>query len=258
MTIPCNQSIFKLEHTAFSYPGEEPVLKDVSFQVEKGERVCILGANGSGKSTLLKIFAGLLLPQSGVFTAFGEEITEKKQGNDVFSREYHRRIGFIFQDSDAQLFCSTAEEEIAFGLLQQNLPRETIAKRIKEIAGLFEIGHLLPKPPFRLSGGEKKKVALASVLVMNPDVLLLDEPTSGLDPRTCSWLVRLLDSLSRAGKTLIISTHNLDLVPRLADRAILLSEEHEIMANRSATDILQNIPMLKEANLVDEEYSAGI
>lgn len=248
------RTIFELKDAVFSYPYEKPVLCNINLKITAGERVCILGANGSGKSTLLKLFSGLLLPQQGTFSAFQEEVIERKLADDSFSNTYHRRVGFIFQDSDVQLFCSTAEEEIAFGLLQQNIPHETVMQRINEIADMLDIRSLLQKPPFRLSGGEKKKVALAAVLVMNPEVLILDEPTNELDPRTQKWLIRLLNSLCEAGKTLIISTHNLDLVPKISERSILFSEKHTILADYASGKLLGDAELLKEANLVDDEY----
>ncbi len=249
-----NRAVFELNHLSFSYPGNQPVLKDISFSIQAGERVCILGANGCGKSTLLKILAGLLSPQEGKFRAFHHAVTRKDWNDDAFSCKYHRKVGFIFQNSDVQLFCSTVRDEIAFGLLQQKTEPEQIKSRIRDISALLDIGSLLEKAPFKLSGGEKKKVALASVLVMNPDVLILDEPTNGLDPRTQVWLVRLLNSLCKAGKTLITSTHNLELVSKISSRGILFSEDHKIAADSSVSDLIQDIDLLKAVNLVDEDY----
>lgn len=249
------QSIFRLEHAGFSYAPDEPALIDINFEINRGERVCILGANGCGKSTLLKILAGLLFPQSGKFSAFDQIVTDKQFKNDSFSGKYHRRIGFIFQSADVQLFCSTVKEEIAFGLLQQELPAEEIHKRIQDVMQMLGIESLAEKAPFKLSGGEKKKVALAAVLAMNPDVLILDEPTNGLDPRTQIWLVRLLDALHDAGKTVISSTHNLELVTRISDRAILFSENHNIVSDRSTNETIRDLPLLKEVNFVDEFYT---
>jgi cobalt/nickel transport system ATP-binding protein len=174
--------------------------------------------------------------------------------NDGFSQTFHKRVGFIFQNSEAQLFCSTVEEEIAFGLLQQDLEKEEVKRRIDDIAQMLEIRNLLQKPPFKLSGGEKKKVALASVLAMNPDVLILDEPTNALDPRTQAWLVRLLNSVSKAGKTVITATHNLDLVCKVSDRSVLFREDHTIASDSLSVDLIQNIPLLQEVNLVGEDY----
>lgn len=254
MTKDVLDSVFELAGVSFSYPGGAPVLENVSVTVRRGERVCILGANGCGKSTLLKLFAGLLSPQKGIFRAFRRPVSAKQWNDDGFSGEYHRRVGFIFQNPDVQLFCSTVEDEIAFGLLQQKLPPETVESRIRDVSALLGIGGLLEKTPYKLSGGEKKKVALASVLVMNPDVLILDEPTNGLDPKTQVWLVRLLNSFSGAGKTVVTSTHNLELVSRISDRGILFSEDHKIAADGPIDELIGNASLLKSVNLVDEFY----
>lgn len=247
--------VFELENIFFSYPDSPPVLNQIGFSIRKGERVCILGANGCGKSTLLKMLSGLLSPQQGDFRAFGHTVTPRDWKDDSFAGDYHRRVGFIFQNSDVQLFCSTVREEIAFGLLQQKLPPATIRSRIDDISGMLGIETLLEKTPFKLSGGEKKKVALAAVLIMNPEVLILDEPTNGLDPRTQVWLVRLLNALSDAGKTVIASTHNLELVPRISDRGILFSEDHKIAADSPIAELTGNLELLRSVNLIDEFYS---
>jgi ABC-type cobalt transport system, ATPase component len=250
-----NHTAFQLDRVAYAYPQSEPVLENLSLAIPEGERLSILGANGCGKSTLLKILAGLIFPQSGTLTAFGKEISQKSFSGAV-SGEYHRRVGFIFQDSEVQLFCSTVYEELAFGPLQLDLPKETVRQRISELAGALGIEKLLDKTPYRLSGGEKKKVALASVLIMNPDVLILDEPTNSLDPRSQTWLLHLLQSLGDAGKTLIFATHNLQLVPEISDRAILFAEDHTIAADLPVGDLLRDEELLKRVNLVDENYHA--
>lgn len=247
-------TIFELKNATFSYPLEEPVLKDISLSIHEGEMISILGVNGCGKSTLLKIFAGILCPQKGDFKAFGKTITEKMLIDDKSAKEYHSRVGFIFQDSDVQLFCSTVEEEIAFGLLQLGLSEIEVKERINDIVNLLNIEHLMNKTPFKLSGGEKKKVAIASVLVMNPEVLILDEPTNGLDPRTQRWLVELLITLNKAGKTLISSTHNLELVQEISERAILFDEHHSIVADLPTQKLLADTELLINVNLVDEYY----
>ena len=254
--MPQNESvIFRLEHAGFSYSPDAPALTDVSLEIRRGERLCILGANGCGKSTLLKIMAGLLFPLSGSFAAFGEPASRSKFENDSFAGEYHRKVGFIFQSSDVQLFCSNVKDEIAFGLLQQGLSDEEVRSRSGDVMHMLCIESLADKTPFRLSGGEKKKVALAAVIAMNPDVLILDEPTNGLDPRTQSWLVRLLDALHGAGKTIISSTHNLELVTRISDRAVLFSEKHTVAADRPTAELIQDIPLLQSVNLIDDSDS---
>lgn len=246
--------VFELENVSFNYPYDEPVLCDVSVSIRAGERVCVLGANGSGKSTLLKLFTGLLHPQKGVFRAFGGVVNEKTFNKKEFVKSYHQRVGFIFQNPDTQLFCSTVREEIAFGPLQLGLSREEVCQRVDDVLNLLSVKHLKDKVPFKLSGGEKKKVALASVLVLNPDVLILDEPTNGLDPRTQRWLVELLVGLSKCGKTIITSTHNLELVQEISERSIVFSENHKIALDASTNEVLGNIKLLQEVNLVDDYY----
>lgn len=246
-------SVFNLEQITYAYPQNEPVLKNLSLAIDEGERLSILGANGCGKSTLLKILAGLIFPQKGTMTAFGEKIDPRRFSGDI-SNNYHRRVGFVFQDSEVQLFCSTVYEELAFGPLQLGLPRETVKKRIEELSAMLGVEKLLDKPPFRLSGGEKKKIAIGCVLIQNPDVLILDEPTNNLDPRSQTWLLRLLQALGRTGKTLIFATHNLDLVPHVSNRAILFDEDHTIAADTSVSRLLKDSALLKRVNLVDEHF----
>lgn len=251
-----NHTIFKLDRVTYAYPQGEPVLKDLSLEISAGERLSILGANGCGKSTLLKLLAGLIFPQSGTMTAFGDKIEQNRFG-DEFSKQYHRKVGFIFQDSEVQLFCSTVYEELAFGPLQLGLGRDVVKQRIDELSAMLGIEKLLEKTPFKLSGGEKKKIAIASVLILNPDVLILDEPTNSLDPRSQTWLLNLLQSLNETGKTLIFATHNLVLVPEVSDRAILFDEDHTIAADMPVEELLQDEVLLKKVNLVDENYHAN-
>lgn len=243
-------NIFELKDLCFSYPDSEIVLDNVTLNIKSGESVAILGANGCGKSTLLKILSGLLYQTSGSFYAFDDEITPDKMKNDDYINLYHQKIGFIFQDSDVQLFCNTVQEELAFGLLQLMVSRDVVIKRIHEISELIGITHLLDKAPFKLSGGEKKKVAIAATLLLNPDVMILDEPTNALDPKTQHWLVEILRQLNQHGKTLIITTHNLHLVAELATRGILFNEQHEIIADAPIHDILQQDNLLREVNLI--------
>jgi len=239
-----------LEGVDFAYDGAGPVLRNISLTIERGEKVAILGANGCGKSTLLKILNGLLHPTSGTFHAFGEEITERALRDEAAAHRFRRRVGLIFQNSDAQLFSSTVREEIAFGPLQMGLPLAEVERRIADVAAMLDITRLLDRPPFRLSGGEKKKVAIASVLVINPEVLLLDEPTSGLDPRSQHWLVDLLVRLHGAGKTLVTATHDLDRVPEIAERVVVMNEDHSIEVIGDPPRILSDTGLLLSVNLI--------
>lgn len=245
--------IFEMNKVNFAYPMAEPVLRDIDLNIQAGQRICILGANGCGKSTLLKILAGLLTPQSGEFSAFGHIVEADKMNKDE-AKAYHRRIGYVFQDSDVQLFCGNVMEELAFGPMQLGLSHEEILNQVRLTAESLGIAHLLNQAPYHLSGGEKKKVAIASTLIMDPDVLIMDEPTNDLDPRSQTWLLQLLRSFTAKGKTLIFSTHNLELVPHVSDRAILFSEDHKIVADQKVRDLLSNGELLRNVNLVDEHF----
>ncbi len=247
-----NIPAFRLTEVGYGYDEGVVALRDVSLTIGMGETVAILGANGCGKSTLIKMLDGLIHPQQGRIEAFGEPLTEESLRDEKFAYRFRRRVGFIFQNSDAQLFSPTVKDEIAFGPLQMGLSVEETERRIRDVAHLLDITRLLERPPFQLSGGEKKRVAIAASLAVNPDVLLLDEPTNGLDPRSQYGLVELLVHLSAAGKTLITATHDLNIVPRIAARSLVFSEEHTVVADAASREILADLPLLLRVNLVHE------
>ena len=206
--------------------------------------MALLGANGSGKSTLLKLLNGLLFTREGTLEALGQVLSEESMANEEFSFAFRRRVGFVFQNSDAQLFNSNVWEEIAFGPVQLGWPAAEVNRVVDDVIAMLNLERFRQRPPFKLSGGEKRLVALASVLSLNPDVLLLDEPTSGLDPRTQRKLIRLIQQLGEAGKTIIAATHNLEIVEEIADRALVFSEDHHLVAAGSCEEILSNIGLL--------------
>jgi len=244
----------ELKDVSFEYITNEIVLKDINLDICSGEKIVILGANGSGKSTLQKILNGLIFPTKGEYKAFSQLVTEESLNDEQFSQAFRQRVGFIFQNSDAQLFSSNVWEEIAFGPLQMKLSFQKVKHRVDGVIKMLNLESLNDRPPYKLSGGEKKKVAIASVLSINPQVLILDEPTNGLDPRTQRWMINLLIDLNKAGKTLITCTHNLDIVEEIADRVIVFSEEHNIVAQGSPQEILSNKELLLSVNLIDEHY----
>ena len=244
----------KLRDVSFEYLPDETVLKDINLDIYSGEKVVILGANGSGKSSLLKILNGLIFPSKGEYSAFGQPVTEETLNDEQFSKAFRQRIGFIFQNSDAQLFSTNVWEEIAFGPLQMKLNFKEVNDRVNGVIQMLNLESFKDRAPYRLSGGEKKKVAIASILSINPEVLILDEPTNGLDPRTQRWLINLLVELNNAGKTLITCTHNLDIVEEIADRVIVFNEDHKIVAQGTPQDILSNKELLLSVNLIDENY----
>jgi len=244
--------VFALDHVGFAYDGAGDALRDITLRIAPRERVALIGANGSGKTTLLRVLDGLLFPSAGSIRAFGEALDARALADEATARWFRRRVGLVFQNADAQLFSTSVREEIAFGPLHLGLARDEVERRVGDVAGMLGLDGLLERPPFRLSGGEKKKVAIASVLVINPEVILLDEPTAGLDPRTQAWLLDLLPELHRAGKTLVSATNDLDLVPLFADRVIALDESHAIVADGPAGTILADRDLLRRANIIHE------
>ncbi|MDF9408553.1 energy-coupling factor ABC transporter ATP-binding protein [Pelotomaculum isophthalicicum JI] len=249
-----DEIFFHLDNVSYNYPGGEEALSGVSMSVKQADKVVLLGANGCGKSTLLKVLDGLLFPQQGVIHSFGEALNEENLSREEFSFAFRRRVGFVFQNSEAQLFNPSVWEEIAFGPVQMGLDNSEVVKRVDHVVTMLGLEHIKDRPPFKLSGGEKKKVAIASVLSINPEVILLDEPTGGLDPRTQTWLINLIKQLNRAGKTLITATHNLDIVEEIADRVMVFSEDHRLVASGTPDEILSNRELLLKVNLVDEKF----
>jgi cobalt/nickel transport system ATP-binding protein len=211
-----------------------------------------LGANGVGKSTLLKVVDGLLSPMAGPTGPFGSVVTEDNLEDEQFNRGFRARVGFIFQNSDAQLFSATVRDEIAFGPLSMAMAREQVERRVADTLAMLDIADLAERAPYQLSGGQKKKVAIASVLVMNPELLLFDEPTAALDPRIQQWLTDLIVELNGAGKTVVLATHDLDSLDVLADRCVVFSEEHRVVGDGPPEVLLDDRSLLLDVNLVHE------
>ena len=236
------------------YYGHHAVLHDINLNIEKGEAIALMGPNGSGKSTLLKLINGIISPDQGAYKFNNEEITQKKLQDERFSKLFHKKIGFVFQNSDTQLFCADVYDEIAFGPRQMGMDEAEVDIRVSDCLNLLNIQEFRDRAPYHLSGGEKRKLALACVLSLNPEVLVLDEPLNGLDPKTQRWLVEFLIQLNKAGKTIITSTHNLELVHEISSRAILFGENHTIVADMPTEQLLEDTDLLKKINLVDEYY----
>lgn len=212
--------MIKLDNICFAYDST-PVLKHFSTEIADGEFVVIKGDNGCGKSTLLNIINALEFAEIGTYTFDGTVIDKKAMKNEQFAKAFHQKIGYVFQNTDAQLFCSSVYDEIAFAPRQMQLDEAEIAKRVEDILKLTGTEHLKERAPFHLSMGEKKKVAVASVLAMNPQVLILDEPMNFLDKKSIQWLVEFLNQMHSVGKTIIIVSHTDDF-DKMADRIIEL------------------------------------
>lgn len=247
-------ALFELESVTFSYDGIV-ALDRLTMTVEPGQRLALLGANGSGKSTLLKLFDGLHFAAAGKLSFCGEILTEDRFAHDAFQYSFRKRVGFVFQNPDVQLFSPSVREELEFGPAQLRLPSGEMNRRIADAMDLFEISHLADRAPHHLSGGEKKKVALASVLVMQPEVVLLDEPTSGLDPRSQTNLIHLLDKWSDGTKTIITATHDLHMLEDLASRCAVL-ERGRLIAEEDTAAILDDRDLLERANLIHAHRSS--
>ena len=243
------ETIFEVNQVSYMYDGKQLALEDVSLTVQSGECLVILGANGCGKSTLLKLIDGLYFPTRGTISAFGKPLTEDALRSDEFNYAFRRRVGLVFQDTDVQLFSPSVLDEVAFAPLQMGLSREEVLQRIDYALSTLRIEKLRDRAPHRLSGGEKRRVALASVLSLNPEVWLLDEPTSGLDPRSQSWLVDFILEQREIGKTVITATHDLSIVRQIATRIYVFDEDHHIAASGTETEILGDHDLLHRCNL---------
>jgi cobalt/nickel transport system ATP-binding protein len=242
-------TIFEVENVSFEYEGKQTALDGVSLTVQPGESLVILGANGCGKSTLLKLLDGLYFPTRGTIRAFGQPLTEDALRGDEFNFAFRRRVGLVFQDTDVQLFSPSVLDEVAFAPLQLGLSRAEVNQRVDEALQALRIEKLRDRAPHRLSGGEKRRVALASLLSLKPEVWLLDEPTTGLDPRSQSWLVEFVLQLRAEGKTVITATHDLGIAGEIASCIYVFDEDHHIVACGQPEEILSDHDLLHRCNL---------
>lgn len=246
------ETLFTIQQVSYSYFGKITALAGVDLTISAGERFAIIGANGSGKSTLLQLLDGLIFPTAGSIYFRGHELHEESLRQEGFLRYFRERVGYVFQDSEVQLFCPTVLDELLYGPLQLSISREEAEYRANEVLRMLCMENYADRPTYMLSGGEKKRVAIGSVLTMNPEVLLLDEPTNGLDPRTQSFLIDLLVSLNEAGKTIVLATHDLNLVADLDMQVALMSEDHRIEKIGRGVDILGDDDLLLRTNLIHE------
>ena len=244
MSVP----VFEARNLHFDYEGIVAI-HDMSLSINQGERVALVGANGSGKSTLLRLFDALCFPSSGKLLFFGEHLTQQRLNEATFSINFRRRVGLVFQNPDVQLFNPTVFDEVAYGPLQMGWQEAEIRDHVRATLDFMGISHLQSRPPFRLSGGEKKRVSLASIIVLDPEVLLLDEPTSTLDPKSSSQLVDLIQQWKGTSKTVLTATHQLDIVEDIADR-ILVLDGGAILADGTPAAILSSHDLLLKANLI--------
>ena len=220
--------IINLSHISYNYE-EVSALNDISLEIYAGELIFFTGPNGCGKSTLFKLLNGLIFPTKGEYYFDNKKIDKNTLQDNIFAKNFHKRIGYIFQNPDVQLFNATVYDEIAFGPRQMNLNEDIIHQRLNELLIYLNIQHLQDRPPYHLSGGEQKKVALAAILALNPDILMIDEPLNGLDNKTRQWFKDFLIDFIKANKTILISTHEQELLSLPHSRIIKFNDKHTIL-----------------------------
>jgi len=231
--------LINFENVDFFYEDKKAV-NDISFKISKGEKVVLLGNNGSGKSTILRLLAGLYFSKKENYQ-LENKIVDKKCVN----KEFRKKVGILFQNPQSMIFNPTVYDEIAFSLKEFNM--DNIEHRVKDISRQFKIENLLKSNPLNLSGGEKQKVILASILVYEPEILFLDEPTASMDPGTTGWFIDLMIELD---KTVMIATHDLSLAYEVCDRAIVINDKHKKIYDGDIEELLKDLDMLVEANLI--------
>jgi len=241
--------MIELENISFTYKNKI-ALDNVNVNIKAGESIAIIGPNGSGKSTFLKLLNAIIFPSKGKYIFDEVEINENYLKDNKRLKSFHKRLGFVFQNSDSQLFCSTVFEEIAFGLMQMDLQEEEINKRTQDCLSLLNIDKLKEEHPYNLSGGEKKRVAIASVLALNPEIITLDEPMNGIDPKGKKFLRDLLVALNKSGKTIICATHDFEYVEGIFNRIIVFSEEHKIIRDDKYEDTIKDREFLRNNNII--------
>lgn len=229
----------EVKNVHYAYVDHFVAIEDISFQIHHGEAVGIIGANGAGKSTLLMLLMGLLFPRSGEVLIGDVHITQK---NLPIMRQ---RLGFVFQEPDDMLFMTTVYEDVAFGPRNNRLDEKEVDMRVTGALEAVGISHLKDKAPYKLSGGEKKSAAIATVLAMAPDVLIMDEPTAALDPKSRRRMIHLLNGFDH---TKIITSHDLDMILDTCQRVIVL-KNGKVVAEGNTLELLSNAELMDDCGL---------
>lgn len=244
------EKMIDLQRVSYSYPDGAPALKDVSLRIGSGEAIALIGPNGSGKSTLLKLIGGLIAADEGRYFFNGTEMTNKRLKDHRLAKAFHKEVGFVFQNPDTQLFCSSVYEEIAFGPIQMGLKEEEVDKRVTDTMNLLGIGGLSACVPYHLSGGEKKRVAIATAVALNPRLYLFDEPMNNLDPKTKRFLRQFMINLVKLGKTIVCSTHDFAYVDGIFKRAAVFSDDHRLIRVDDYERVMADRDFLQAHNII--------
>jgi len=237
--------LFRLENLSHQYSDGTLALNEVSLSFDKGERIALLGTNGSGKTTLLYHLNGILKPTSGKI--YYEDKPLQYDSKSLL--ELRRRVGFVFQDPNDQLFAPTVKQDVAFGPLNLGQPPDQVKRIVNEALATVGMAEFAEKPPHFLSLGQKKRVALAGVLAMQPEVIIMDEPTSNLDPRATSEILHLMLQLNKeSGITLLLATHDVDMVPLFANKLYIL-DKGKLVSEGSPKELFSDTEMIRRVNL---------
>jgi cobalt/nickel transport system ATP-binding protein len=234
--------ILKVEDLYYIYGNGKFALDGVSVDIYEGEKIAVIGSNGSGKSTFFLNVDGVLTPEQGKII-YRNTVINKKNLNEL-----RKNIGIVFQDADNQIIASTVRAEVAFGPMNLKLPKEEVLKRVEEALAYMNISELKDRPPHYLSGGEKKRVSIADIIAMKSEIIIFDEPTAALDPLNAHMLEDVLVKLGSEGKTMLISTHDVDFAYRWAERVLVFCQG-KIIADGAPLEIFKNKKILKQANL---------
>ena len=240
-----SDSILKVANLSYVYEDGTKALKKIDFNIKKGEKIAFIGGNGSGKSTMFLCLNGVLRPTSGNIYYEDKQIEYTRKG----LLDLRSKVQIVFQDPDNQLFSASVYEEISFGIFNLGIDEKVVERKVNEVIKELEIEPFVNKPTHFLSGGQKKRVSIADILVMDPEVIILDEPTSALDPKYTNVVNNLIDELTENGKTVILSTHDVNQALKWADR-IFVFMDGEIVKEGSPEDIFLDDETLNKANLL--------
>ena len=236
--------MLEARNICYSYGDDTQALKNVNLKINNGEMVAILGKNGAGKSTLFLHFNGIYEPDSGEILIDGEKLKYNKKA----LLKCRQKVGIVFQNPDNQIFAPSVEEDIAFGPLNLKLPMDEVQRRVEDALKRVGMEGFEKKAPHHLSGGQKKRVAIAGILAMKPEIMILDEPTAGLDPKGAIKIMNLLSQLNSEGITIVISTHDVDLVSQYVNKIFVMADG-EIIGDGTPKEIFSNEELIKKANL---------
>lgn len=239
-----NTNIIEIQDLCYTYEDGTKALNGLNLEVKKGEKLAIMGPNGSGKSTLFLCLNGVHKPKSGKLFFHEEPYDYSRKG----LLKLRSKVGIVFQDSDSQLFSSSVFQEISFGLLNLGIKENEARTKVEEVINALDISSFREKPTHFLSGGQKKQVAIADILVMNPEVIILDEPTSALDPKHTQIVYNIINELSNKGITVILCTHDVDYAYKWADSIALLCNG-KILKKDTPINIFNNKELLEKTNL---------